>query len=167
MLPYLVSSVGFLLAIMLQYGVVGRAQLAAGFGDIVLLFVAAWSLHQHLRRFWVVIVLFGALVGFMSAVPTLAILAVYLAVYFAAASIRFHTWQSPLLAMFVLTFFGTLLEHTVFVAVQLLNGASVSIPDAVGEVLLPSVLINMLLAIPVHALIQEVTRSITPTGLEV
>jgi len=107
------------------------------------------------------------LVGFISAVPAFIFVIVYLLVYLGATAIRLRVWQSPLLGMFLLTFVGTLLEHVLLALVSLFSGASFSLQLAFNEILLPSVLINMLLAIPVHALVQEITRSIYPQGYEV
>lgn len=166
MFSYLIGSLGFLGAIMLQFGVISRTALLSGFGDLVLLFVAAWSLHQNSKHFWVLVAVFGALVGFISAVPAFVFVIVYLLVYLGATAIRLRVWQSPLLGMFLLTFVGTLLEHVLLALVSLFSGASFSLQLAFNEILLPSVLINMLLAIPVHALIQEISRSIYPQGFE-
>jgi cell shape-determining protein MreD len=71
-------------------------------------------------------------------------------------------WQAPLLAMFAVTFIGTLellmltfVQRTIF-----------EVPLAFGEVfaqiILPTVLLNLLLAIPVHALIRDLADRLYP-----
>jgi hypothetical protein len=73
----------------------------------------------------------------------------------------------PLLSMFLLVFFGTFLEHGVFMLGLFVQGISFSLAEVFTQILLPSVLLNMLLTIPIHALVQEVFRNAAPMGTEI
>jgi cell shape-determining protein MreD len=164
---YISSSIGFLTAIMLQMGIFSRAALLSGTADIVLLFLAAWSLHQRQNYSWVLVVIFGLILSTISAAPALSLLIVYLSVFLAATRLQMGFWQSPLLSMFLLVFFGTFLEHGVFVLGMFVQGISVNLMEIFTQILLPSVLLNMLLAIPMHALVQELFRNVSPLETEI
>ncbi len=166
MLPYLVSSVGFIIAFMLQYGVVSRSTMLSGAADLLLLFIAAWSLHEHNKRMWVLILIFAAFISFVSATPFFVSIFVYLGIFLLSKYLNTWVWQTPLLAMFLLTFVGTLFQHIVYLAVLWVNQTPFDWATAFSNVTLPTVLLNMLLAIPVHALVHEMARSVYPTGLE-
>lgn len=167
MLSYLISCLGFIVSMILQYGIVSRTPLLAGTADLILLFVAAWSLHQNSRYFWVILALFGMIISVFSATPLFLPLITYMVIYLAANSLKVRIWQSPLLSMFLLTFAGTLFQHALYLVGLFSQGVSFSWTEAFSNITLPSVLLNMLLAIPVHALVQEVCRNLYPVGLEV
>jgi hypothetical protein len=166
MIAYLVGSIGFVVALMLQVGVVSRTPMLSGAADLILLFVAAWSLHDHSRRMWILMLLFAGFVGFISATPFIVPILVYLGIFLLSKVLNIWVWQTPLLAMFLLTFVGTLLQHVIYLIVLWVTETPFDWTVAFANVTLPSVLLNMLLAIPVHALVQEMARSVYPIGLE-
>jgi hypothetical protein len=73
-----------------------------------------------------------------------------------------RVWQAPLLAMFSITFLGTIFVSLLSVGVLRLSDVAIPINDALGLVMLPSVLLNMLLAIPVYAVMRDVARWVYP-----
>lgn len=158
-MTYFVSALSFILALMLQYGIVSPTPLLAGYADLVLLVVIAWGLHQSTRYFWVVILIMSAMVGAISAEPMLLPIFVYLTVYLAATWIREKILQSPLLAMFFLVFMGSLFQHLLYMVSLFISRTTFSWREAIFNILLPSLILNMLLAIPVQALIQELARN--------
>lgn len=166
MIAYLISGLSFLLALMLQYGIVARTNLLAGSAEMVLLFIAAWSLHQHSKYAWILVFVFGLVVGFISAMPLLIPVIIYMIIHLVATFLRGRMWKTPLLAMFLLVFGGTLLEYFANVGWLFISGVSFSLSESFTNIALPSVLLNMLLAIPIHALVQEINRSISPIGQE-
>lgn len=84
MLVYLAYAMSFVLAMMLQYGVFSRWMILSGSPDLVLLLIIALSLHQKNSRFWILILIMGGVVGFVSALPFFLPMIVYMAVYLAS-----------------------------------------------------------------------------------
>jgi cell shape-determining protein MreD len=113
------------------------------------------------------VVIFGLIVSAISASPVLLLLIVYLTIFLAAMRLQTGFWQSPLLSMFLLVFFGTFLEHGLYILGLFVQGVSLSIGESFSQILLPSVLLNMLLTIPVHALVQEIFRNLAPMRTEI
>lgn len=163
---YLLSSLSFLLALMLQYGIVSRTLLLSGAADLVLLFVIAWSLHQREKYFWILIIGFALVISFISAQGFLFVVLLYLAVYLSAWFLRVRIWQSPLMAMLLLAFFATMAQFVINVFSMFSKGIAFSIYDVLIRVALPSLVLNVLLAIPVHALVLEMLRWIYPKTVE-
>lgn len=164
MLIYLAYAMSFVLAMMLQYGVFSRWMILSGSPDLVLLLVIALCLHQKQSRFWILVLIMGGIVGFVSALPFFLPMVVYLAIYLLSFSLKQRIWQTPLLGMFLLTFGATLLAHSLSIAVLFVQQIPFNFSDALVSVVLPAVFLNMFLAIPVHAIIREMTVWLYPQG---
>jgi len=71
-------------------------------------------------------------------------------------------WQAPLLAMFAVTFIGTLeLLMLTFVKRTILD-TPIPLGDAISKIVLPTILLNMILAIPVHWIFQDLAKWVYP-----
>jgi len=150
------------LAIILQTAVIERINLLNGAGDLILLVVAAWCLQERVHGAWIWGILAGLLVGFVSGIPWYIPLVGYLIIVGLARLLVHRVWQAPLLAMFTVTFLGTLvLLMLTFVERTLLE---VPLPFNLSflQIILPSVLLNLLLAIPIHSLIRDLAIRIYP-----
>jgi hypothetical protein len=68
--------------------------------------------------------------------------------------------------MLFLTLIGTFLYHSLTIAQLLVNGTSLPILDSFSIITLPSILLNLALAIPVYALMRDLANWIYPLELE-
>lgn len=167
MLIYLAYGMSFVLAMMLQYGVFSRWMILSGSPDLVLLLIIALCLHQKHRRFWILILIMGGVVGFVSALPFFIPMVAYMAVYLASFGLKQRVWQTPLLAMFLLTFGATILVNFLSIAVLFIQRIPFNFSIALVNVVLPSVFLNMFLAIPVHAIMRELSVWLYPQGAQI
>jgi rod shape-determining protein MreD len=150
------------LAIMLQTSFIERINLLNGAADLVLLIIAAWCLQERARGTWFWGVLAGVLVGFVSGVPWYVPLAGYLVVVGLARILSHRVWQAPLLAMFTVTLIGTIgLLMFTFVERTLLE-VPLPINLSFVQIVLPSILLNLLLAIPVHSVVRDLVNRLYP-----
>jgi rod shape-determining protein MreD len=150
-------------AVMLQTAIFGRINLLNGEADLVLLILAAWGLQDRVRGAWVWAAVAGFLVGSISGVPWFVYLAGYLAVTGLARILAHRVWQAPLLAMFTVTLIGTLvLLMLTYLVRSLFENLSMSLNLVFMQVILPSILLNLLLAIPVHVLIRSLANRLYP-----
>lgn len=90
-------------------------------------------------------------------------LATYLLVVIMARLLQRRVWQAPLLAMFGITFIGTLILHIFSLGALRLNGTALPIVETLGLLTLPSILLNMLLAVPVYAVMRDLAHWMYPT----
>ena len=135
------------LVLVIQMAIASRLPLLSGYADLVLVAVAAWSLQERAQTAWHWAVFAGLLVGWISGVPwIIPLLGYLLTVAFARALVR-RIWQTPLLGMFVIVFVGTMLIHALTIITLRLTGTPLPIEDALSVVTLPSLFINLSLAI--------------------
>lgn len=152
-----------ILAVILQTAIVSRVYLLSGIADLPLVMLAAWALQEKVETAWHWAVATGLLVGFVSALPLLAPVIGYFAVVGLAQILQGRVWQAPLLAMFSVTFLGSIIASVLSFAVLRLSGATLPVGDVLGVLTLPSVLLNMLLAIPVYAVMRDLARWVYPS----
>jgi rod shape-determining protein MreD len=151
-----------LLTVILQSAVISRIYLLAGIADLPLVMLAAWALQDGVDSAWHWAIATGLLVGFVSGIPGVVPVLGYVTVVLLAYLFQRRVWQAPLLAMFSITFIGTLVVSILSIGVLQFTGVELPISDVLGLVMLPSVLMNLLLAIPVYAVMRDLARWVFP-----
>src|SRR5512147_1413698 len=144
-----------LLSVILQSAVISRVYLLSGIADLPLVMLAAWALQEEVDSAWHWAAATGLLVGFISGIPWLVPFLGYIAVVALAQIFQRRVWQAPLLAMFSITFLGTIIVSVLSIAALRLGGVPLPLGDVFGLLTLPSVLLNMLLAIPVYTVMRD------------
>jgi len=86
----------------------------------------------------------------------------YLVVVALGRILAHRIWQAPLLAMFSVTLIGTLVLLILTYLERTLFEVSLAFNLIFMEIILPSILLNLLLAIPVHALIRDLANRLYP-----
>lgn len=147
-----------LLAVILQSSIVSRITLLTGTADLPLVMLAAWAMQDDVETAWHWAIAMGVLVGFVSGLSWVVPLASYILVIVLAQVLQRRVWQAPLLAMFSVTFLGTIGLSVFSLVVLRFSGISLAIADVFGLVTLPGILLNMLLAIPVFAVMRDLAR---------
>ena len=152
-----------ILTVILQSAMVSRIYLLSGMADLPLVMLSAWALQDEVESAWHWAVAFGLMVGFVSGMPWFVPVIGYVIVVALAQVLQKRVWQAPLLAMFSVTFFGTIILTLLSFAVLRLSGVVMSLEDVLGLLVLPCVLLNMLLAIPVYAVMRDLSRWVYPS----
>lgn len=150
------------LAVILQSSVISQIQLLSGYADLPLVILAAWALQQRVKSAWHWAVLACVMLGFVSKMPWLVTLVGYLAIVFVAQALQRRVWQAPLLAMFSLTFVGTIFMHILSFVVLRILGTPFLFGDVMSLITLPNLLLNMLFAIPVYTFMRDLARWVYP-----
>lgn len=152
-----------ILAVMLQSAIVSRITLLSGAADLPLVMLAAWALQEEVETAWHWAVAAAILVGFVSGIHWSVPLLSYLTIVLFALLLQRRVWQAPLLAMFSVTFLGTITMSVFSLVVLRVVGVTLPLSDVLGLVTLPSILLNMLLAIPAYAVMRDLARWVYPT----
>lgn len=150
------------LAFMIQTALVSRITLLSGSADLVLLILVAWALQEQVEFYWQWAGLAGLMAAFVSGLPIYVPLSGYLLAVLLARYLLHQTWQTPLLALFTVTFFSTLLMHLITFLALLLKGTAISFGDVLALITLPSLFLNFLLALPVHSFIRDLALWVHP-----
>jgi len=152
-----------MLAVMLQSSFVSQTRLLAGYADLILILLAAWALQERVSSGWHWALLASVLTGFVTRLPWLAVAIGYSSVVLIARVLSRRVWQAPLLAMFGVTFLGTLLMHLETFAVLRFMGTPLHFVEVLALITLPSLLLNMLLAIPLYPGIRDLANWVYPS----
>lgn len=152
--------------VILQSAVISRAPLIYGTADVILLALIAWSVQERVTTAWHWSIIGGLMVSFVSAIPTSVILAGYLLATGIAVLLRFRVWQIRLLAMLAATFFGTLITHALAITSLRLNETAIPILESFNTITLPSILLNLLVAVPMYAIIGDLANWLYPEEIE-
>ena|SRR3990172_1927936 len=152
------------LAVILQASIVSQIRLLSGYGDLPLVILAAWALQDRVESAWHWAILASLMVGFISAMAWPVIVIGYLAAVFFAQVLQKRVWQAPLLAMFSVTFAGTILMNVFSYVVLRILGTPLSAGDVAGLITLPGLLLNILFAIPVYTIMRDLARWVYPSA---
>jgi hypothetical protein len=150
------------LAVILQSAIISQFSLLAGYADLLLVILAAWALQEGVSTAFHWAFMASVMVSLASHLPWFIYLFGYSGVVLLAFLLQRRVWQAPLLAMFSVTFLGTLFMHLISYAYLRLSGDPLSFADSIGLVTLPSVLLNMLLAIPLFGIMRDLAGWVFP-----
>ena len=150
------------LIVILQSTVVSQITLLAGFADLVLVVLAAWALNVDESVAWLWGILGSAMVSFVSEMPWIVVFSGYFFVVFLSQVLRRRVWQAPLLAMFSVVLIGGLLMNIFSLLVLNVLGRPLPFLDSLGLVILPSLLLDLIFAIPVFVIVLDMVRWIFP-----
>ena len=166
MISYLIGFAGFLVTGMLQLSVVSQIKILSGSADILLLYLIVWCMYDRSKLLWLMVFVMAGLVSSVSALPAVILMIVYFFVYGVSRLFQKRLMQSPLLGVIVISFVASLLQIVLNLAYLFISGAEFNLSAAMFDVGLPSLLLNMLLAIPIHGLVREIAQYAFPKGVE-
>jgi cell shape-determining protein MreD len=152
-----------LLAVILQSAIISQVKLLSGYADLPLLVLGAWALQDRVKSAWHWAALGCIMLAFVSTMPWLVLVIGYFAVVYIAQTLQKRVWQAPLLAMFSVTFIGTLFLHLLSFIVLRLLGTPFAFADVIGLITLPSLLLNMLFSIPIYTSMRDLARWVYPS----
>jgi cell shape-determining protein MreD len=150
------------LAVILESAVLPMFTLLSGTADLLLVMLAAWALQEGVTTSIQWALLGSLMMSLLSHLPWFIYVIAYGGVVLLARALQKRVWQVPLLAMFSVTFAGTLLMHFLSYAYLQLAGNAAPISDALGLITLPSVLLNLLIAIPLFGMMRDLSRWVFP-----
>ncbi len=152
---------------MLQSSIVSRIPLLRGTPDLLLLAIIAWALQKRVQSAWQWCIIASILFTLVSALPLGAALLGYVLATGIALILRRQVWQIPILALFVAVLLGSFASQAVSLAALRLVGDPLPIIQSFNLVLLPSALLNLLIAIPLYALLGDLASWLYPEELVV
>lgn len=159
--------VSLLAAVILQTTIVTQITMLQGSADLVLLTLVGWVLHEPIETHWRWGVLAGLLVGAASAAPFWIPLIGYLGVVGLVSLLQSRIWQAPILILVASTLVGNFWVYGLELGYLWLSGAAFSFTQALNLVLLPSLVLNSLLVLPVFGFMSELAKLVYPPEVEV
>ncbi len=148
--------------LMLQTTVFSQVTLLHGSVDLVLLWLAAWSLQKQVTSAWLWTILGAVAVAYITALPWYVPVICYPLVTLIAKWVNKRVWQSPLLMMFLVTMVSSIISNGLSYVALAVSGVSIPLKTGLVQVMIPSVLINLLLALPMYAIARDTAQWVYP-----
>lgn len=153
--------------LMLQSAIISHIKLMQGCADVVLLTLIAWIIQEPVRTAWQWGLIAGLMVSLLSALPFPVLLMAYLAVTGIALIFKRIFFERPLLAMLAASLAGTLVLHAITVGVLRIMGTPIPLGESFNRVTLPSQMLNLLLTIPIYALLSDLSAWLHPSKIQI
>ena len=147
-----------LLLLILQTTIAGEITLINGAADLILVWLAAWGITNKDRSGYLLAFMAGGLTSYVSALPWYVFPLAYLSVIFLGRFVFNQLWQSPLLSMFAITLVSSILLYVFTMLGLRINGTEYSWQVSLTNVIIPSVFLNLLFAIPMFAIVRDFSR---------
>jgi cell shape-determining protein MreD len=151
-MSFLLSVPILIFLLVLQTTIVSEVRLLHGSADLILVWLAAYGLTSKDRSGYLLAFFAGGLVSYVSALPWYVFPIGYLVTVAIARFVSSQLWQSPLLSMFAITLVTSIFLYMVSMAGLRINGTFYSFSTSLYHVIIPSIFLNLLLAIPIYAL---------------
>ena len=152
--------------LILQTVVVRRIPLLQGSADLVMLVLVAWALQRRVETAWHWCVIGALLVSLVSAVPIYVNLIGYLLIVGMSLFFRRRFWRVSLMVMFVATFLATLVTQSIVWIYFRVVDVPLPTLDSINLILIPSLLLNLLLAAPLYIWMSDLATWLYPEPLE-
>jgi hypothetical protein len=162
MIAVLIGIPIMLFAAILQSSLVSNFTLLSGMADLVLVVIIAWTIDERVKNAWVWAVLGALFVSLFSALPFFVYVSSYGLVTWISYIFHRRIWQAPLLIMLGMTLLGTIIEQGLSMLVLQFNGTPLSFLTGFTRVTLPSVLLNLLVALPIYAILRYLAGKVYP-----
>jgi len=157
--------VGILLllaASLLQVTMMMRIRLLDGAADLVLLTLAPWVLLADGKPDWRWGLMAGLMVGYASALPVWVLVLAYGAAAGICVLLHRRIWQVAILTLVTSVLLGTLAIHLITMGYLWVSANPLPFADAINLITIPSMLLNLILVLPIYAVISEVNKLIAP-----
>jgi rod shape-determining protein MreD len=163
---YLIGLLLFGILAIIQSTIVSTMPLLQGTADLILLFIIAWSLQDRVESAWQWCLMGGILASLYTGLPFGTYILAYLLCVAIARLIKQRIWKAPFLAMLAATFISTIIVQLVSLLSRLITGVNIPLLDVLNMILLPSLLLNLILAIPVFSIMRDMAGWLYPEELE-
>ena len=154
-------------AMVLQNSIVTRLQMLNGAADLVLLVLVSWVLQADEKQHWHWGLLAGLLMGVSSAIPFWVPVIGYNSFVVLVTLVQRRVWQVPIWLLVTSTFFGTFLIYGLEIIYRWATAVPLDLVEVLNVVLLPSLVMNMILVLPVYAFVGEIAKRVYPKEVEV
>jgi len=149
--------------IILQTTLVNQVTLLNGSADLILLWLAAWGMQKQVTSAWVWTIIAMVSIAFITAIPWYVPIIGYAATTYMARTASRRIWQSPLLTMFLVTIAGSFLMYGLTYISLVFTGVDIPFKTGLVQVIIPSLLINLLLALPIFVIAKDAAQWLHPT----
>jgi hypothetical protein len=155
-----------ILLLILQMVIVRQLPLFNGTVDLLLLWLASWGLQKQGKNVWVGAVFVILLMSFVSSQPWYVWTVTYLSVAIISRFMNRNFWQNPLIALIFVVFISSIIGLIAQMGALIFHDSAINIAQSIKYVVVPSVFLNLLFAIPVYIVVNDMAQWVYPIGKE-
>ncbi len=144
-----------IILLILQTTIAREVTLLNGAVDLVLVWLAAWGLLTRDKSGFILAIISGTILAFITALPWYVYIAAYLSVIILARFVFNKLWESPLLAMFAITMVSSIILYILTFAGLRIDGIGYPLEETLNRVIIPSIFLNLFLAMPIYAIVRD------------
>lgn len=144
-----------IILIILQTTVGGQVRLLSGNADLLLVWLVGWGLFSKNNSIWIWVFAFGLAVSYVSALPWYVTLATYLFVALMAHYVQSRLWHTPMMSMFMIIIFGSIILYTLSYIGLTINGYSFNFRETLVQIIIPSVFLNLFAGLLFYPLVRD------------
>lgn len=157
-----------LIIAMLQLGIFSNIQILAGKIDLLMLGVIAWVIQKKTELIDIVIysIVTVFFIYLISAESIIIIIGLYSLIVFVVYWSKNNIQQLPIISMLIFSAVFTFFHLVIFGFYLQLSGIAMVAEEVFQSVILPSMIINLIAAIPMYLLVNELQRWVYPLAEE-
>jgi hypothetical protein len=155
-----------LILMILQTTFAKQITLLNGSADLILVWLAAWGIQRQVKNIWLWVAFASLIVMLVSAIPWYVPLISYFSVALCARVITRNLWQAPLLGMFLTTIIGSLIMYMLSFIILKFTGSIIDFQQSLIQVIIPSVLLNLIISLPLYLLAKDTAKWVYPLEVE-
>jgi hypothetical protein len=161
MISVIVSLPVMLILSVIQSVAVSRISIMSGSADIILLAIVSLGVTKENRNIFIWALVGGIFISFISAMPAVAVITAYLVVAGITRFVYKGIWQSPILAILLSSFIGTVVKFIIdIIALQFIS-ISIDFPAAIRMTLAPNLILNLFILFPIYSLMGDLSKWIS------
>lgn len=151
-----------LILTVIQTVVISRIKLIGGTADIILLAIVSWGISKDDRSLFVWAIIGGILISYISAMPALTVISSYFIVAGLTIFFKRRLWQSPILAVILSSFIGTIVKYFIDIIALQFMGIEFDFPMSFRMTLAPNLILNLFFLFPIYLFISDLVKFISP-----
>lgn len=163
----LVPLILFVSAMMVQNAIITRLNMLYGAADLMMLVLLSWVLHTSEGNNWRWALVVGLLVGISSALPFWLPMIGYLVMVMVVNFVQQKVWEVPIWLLLISTFVGSFFIYGLEAVYLWVAGVPLDLVEVINIVILPSLVLNMLMVLPVYGLVGEIAKTVYPREVEI
>ena len=165
-MTYLIGIFLFGILAIVQSTIVGTMPLLKGTADLIMLFVVAWAIQERVETTWQWCLIGGIFASLYSGLLFGTFILAYVICVGITRLLKRRIWKAPFLAMLAATFISTIVVQLISLVSRMVMGVNIPFIGMLNLILLPSLLLNLILAIPVFSIMRDMAIWLYPQELE-
>lgn len=145
-----------------QSAILNRMPIMSGLPDILMLFTIGWTLHTPKSQAIGWAIVGGLIMDFASAIQLPVFTISYVIIASMSLLLSKQIEQYPIVLMLMISIAGTIIVHLITFISVATTGFILSLNEIINIVTIPSILLNLIYAIPIYGLAHELKLLLFP-----